>query len=136
MVSINWMNECINHADTTQPPRQASPATPPQEGNVPTLCLVQIRHNRLRRVVLVSINRVNECINRADQRVTGGHISPPLQSAVFDCHTPRIISDCYRFYYLLAFNIYNRYVVADTVRRVYSGFVGVEIQLPNPSADQ
>ena len=28
-------------ADTTQPPRRASPATPPQEGN----CSVQIRHN-------------------------------------------------------------------------------------------
>ena len=34
--------------------------------------------NRLRRMVLVSINRVNECINRANQRVTGGHASPPL----------------------------------------------------------
>ena len=30
-------------------------------------------------MVLVSINRVNECINRADQRVTGGHASPPLR---------------------------------------------------------
>ena len=29
-------------ADTTQPPRQAPPATPPQEGN----CRVQMRHNR------------------------------------------------------------------------------------------
>ena len=35
--------------------------------------------NRLRRMVLVSINRVNEFINRADQRVTGGHASPPLR---------------------------------------------------------
>ena len=29
-------------ADMTQPPRQASPATPPKEGNVPTLYFVQI----------------------------------------------------------------------------------------------
>ncbi len=33
----------------------------------------------LARMVLVSINRVDECINRADQRATGGHVSPPLR---------------------------------------------------------
>ena len=40
----------LSSADTSQPPRQATPATPPQEGN----CLVQTRYNhpvRLRRRV-------------------------------------------------------------------------------------
>ena len=49
----------------------------------PLLCLplssVQNNRNRLRCMVLVSINRVDECINRADQRATGGHASPPLR---------------------------------------------------------
>ena len=40
-------------ADTTQPPRQAAPATPPQEGN----CLVQIRHNHPVRLRLPPLHR-------------------------------------------------------------------------------
>ncbi len=34
--------------------------------------------NRLHHLVLVSINRVDECINRADQRVTG-RTEPPIE---------------------------------------------------------
>ena len=44
--------------------------------------------NRLRRMVLVSINRVNECINRASQRVTGGHASPPLHCMKYFFNSP------------------------------------------------
>ena len=40
-------------ADTTQPPRQAAPATPPQEGN----CLVQTRHNYSVRLRLPPLHR-------------------------------------------------------------------------------
>ncbi len=35
----------LTGTDTTQPPRQATPATPPKEGNVPTLHLVQTLSN-------------------------------------------------------------------------------------------
>ena len=33
MVCINLMDECIDCSEPQQPPRQATPATPPREGN-------------------------------------------------------------------------------------------------------
>ena len=57
-------------------------------------------HNRnhLRRMVLVSINRVDECINRADQRVTGGHASPPLRFVDTFSTVPYCVHWEYRLY--------------------------------------
>ena len=58
-------------ADTQRPPRQAAPATPPKEGNVPTLYLAQTLHDhpvRLNRTADFSSRSIGVTLCRTETR--------------------------------------------------------------------